>query len=255
MQDMQIYHPPLEIFPALGITGPVVMMLLSALLTFLCLSHLARRSDPVPQGFTANLLDAMYGFVRETIVVGFGGESMRPWTGFASALFFFILFCNLLGLVPLAPIFSTPTALPAVVIALAAMVFILTLWLNIKHHGPIGFLRKFIPAGIPIAAAPLMFIIELVGFVVKPASLAIRLCANMNAGHMVIAVFVAASKGFWFAPTSHWLTTTLSKAGTILPLLATTLMTGFEIFICFIQAMIFTILAIIYISDAIAEHH
>lgn len=255
MQDLQIYHPPLEIFPALGITGPVLMMLLSALLTFLCFQYLVRKSTPVPSGFLANLIDGMHGFVRDTIVVGFGGESMLPWTGFASALFFFVLFCNLLGLVPLAPIFSTPTALPAVVIGLAGMIFVLVLVLNIRHHGLFGFLKKFVPPGVPVAVAPLMFLIELVSFFIKPASLAVRLCANMNAGHMVLGVFVAATKGFWFAETSNWILSVLTKTGALLPLLVTSLMTGFEIFIAFIQAMIFTILAVVYISEAISAHH
>jgi F-type H+-transporting ATPase subunit a len=231
------------------------MMLLSGILTILCFQYLVRKSTPVPQGFVANLIDSVHGFVRDSIVVSFGGESMLPWTGFASALFFFILFCNLLGLVPLAPIFSTPTAIPAVVIGLAGMIFVLIIALNIKHNGVIGFIKKFVPPGIPIVMIPLMFIIEVASFLMKPTSLAIRLCANMNAGHMVIGVFVAATKGFWFAPTSNWIITTLAKTGAVLPLLAATLMTGFEIFIAFIQAMIFTILAVVYISEAVAANH
>jgi len=252
MQDFSPYHPPIAIeflgLSRLGITSTVLMLFLSAFLTWWLLFYLSRHSTPYPQGFLANLIDTLVGFVRETIVLGFGGKEMLPWTGFATTLFFFVLLTNLLGLIPFPPFVSTATALPAVVIGLAAVIFSLMIGLNIKHHGVAGFLHKFVPPGVPTFLVPLMFVIELVGFLARPASLAIRLCANMNAGHMVLGVFVAMTKDLWAVPL-------LLKVGAVLPIAAAAAMTGFEVFVGFIQAMVFTVLSVIYLSDAAAHHH
>jgi len=252
MQDLTIYHPPIAVeflgLGRLGITNTVLMLFLSAFLTWWLLFYLSRHSTPYPRGFLANLVDALVGFVRDTIVLGFGGKEMLPWTGFATGLFFFVLLTNLLGLIPLPPFVSTATALPAVVIGLAAVVFTLMLALNVRHHGLGGFLRKFVPPGVPAFLVPLMFLIELVGFLARPASLAIRLCANMNAGHMVLGVFIAMTKDLWAVPV-------LLKIGAVLPIAAAAAMTGFEIFVGFIQAMVFTVLSVIYLADAVASHH
>ncbi len=226
----------------LSITNEVLLVWAAALLTLVLLGCAFRRRGCLPRGAYQNAFEALAVFVeREIAQEGIGAEGRR-WTPFLLTLFFFILCANLLGIVPLPSHVKAATANFGVPAALAAIVFGTTLGLNLRRHGLRGFLRKFLPSGLPLPVALLIMPIELVSWLAKPVSLAIRLFANMMAGHTLILIFIAlAMEAAWFlAP---------------LPLAGAVLMSVFELFVCLIQAFIFTMLAGMYIKDALDAAH
>lgn len=222
----------------ISITNEVVLVWLAALVTFLVLIPVCRRRDAVAHGFYQNLMEGLIELVdREVVREGLGAAG-RLWAPFLLTTFFFILFCNLLGMVPVPSLFEAVTSNINVTAALALVVFVLTLGLTIRRRGLRGFIRGFLPAGVPWWLAPLMVPIEVLSWLARPLSLAVRLFANMMAGHALIFVFIGLAMG------SAWLLKPV-------PLLGAIVMYAFELFVAFIQAFIFTMLAGLYIKDAI----
>jgi F-type H+-transporting ATPase subunit a len=187
-----------------------------------------------------NLFEALAEFIDRQVVQGSMGDAGRHWASLLLTLFFFILFGNLLGLVPLPTHFKPATANLNVTAALASIVFTVVLALNLRRHGLLGFLKKFVPPGLPWGVALLVAPVEVLSWLAKPVSLAIRLFANMMAGHALIFVFVAMEM------SAAWLLVPFPVVGAVI-------MNCFEIFVCFIQAFVFTLLAGIYIRDAMEE--
>jgi F-type H+-transporting ATPase subunit a len=206
----------------------------------LVLSILAtRRSRLVPSGLQ-NLMESIILFLRNNLVLGTMGVEGLPWFPFVATLFLFILTCNLLGLIPGS---FTATSNINVTAALAIMVFLAVQVIGMGKHGLIGYLKGFIPGGIPLWILPIMIPIEIISQFAKPFSLAIRLFANMLAGHGVILVFlflILSFKSYLFG---------------VLPLAGVVVMSAFEIFVAGIQAYIFAILAAMYIGAAIHIEH
>ena len=223
-----------------SITNEVVLIWLAALVTFVVVLA-ARRRGPVAHGFFSNMFEALTEIVEKEIVQGALGKQGSGWAPFLLSLFFFILFSNLLGMLPLPNHTKAMTSSLSVTAGLALMVFCITIVVSIHKHGLLGFLRKFIPRGIHPAVAVLVFPIEVISWIAKPASLAIRLFANMLAGHALILVFIGllVSAPWFMRP---------------LPLVGAIAMSCFELFICFIQALVFTMLTGIYIREALEEH-
>ena len=155
-------------------------------------------------------------------------------------VFFFILSCNLLGLLPYA---ATATGNVNVTAALALLTFALTIGAGVRHNGLFGFFKSLIPQGLPAWLLPIMIPVELVSMFSRPFALCIRLFANMIAGHMIILVFlgiIILLKALWLAPFS------VAFAAAIYLL---------EIFIAFVQAFIFTLLSTLFISMAAHPQH
>jgi F-type H+-transporting ATPase subunit a len=125
--------------------------------------------------------------------------------------------------------------------AFAIIVFVTTIVVNIRTHGLFGFLKKFSPSGLPLVVKVLAVPIEVISWLARPLSLAIRLCANMMAGHALILIFLG------MAGSAMWLLKPLPYAGAII-------MSAFELFVSFVQAFIFTLLAGMYIKDALDAH-
>ncbi len=219
-------------------------------------------------GRFANLVEALVDFARENIVESFLGEHAKKWFGFFATLFFFILFANLLGKLP-GPVFGnpqsvieqnphfwleSPTGNINVTAALAIMVFLVAQVVGLAKMGSIGyFKKKFIMPGAPlilqIVAIPIMFLVLLA----EPFSLAVRLFANMTAGHKVIVTFMVADMvgGLWLAQTAPvWV-----KPLTVLPFALSVALLAFEFVIAFIQAFIFALLSALYLSESLEEHH
>jgi len=225
----------------LSITNEVVLLWTAAAVTFVLLSLACRRGALVPSGFFQNFFDALIEMIDKVVVREGIGVHAAAWSPFLVTLFFFVLFCNLLGLVPLPNYFKAVTSSLSVTAGLALLVFVLTTVLAVRRHGWAGFLKKFFPSGLPWWVAFLIVPVEIVSWLAKPLSLAIRLFANMLVGHALILVFVGlAAAGAWYL-----------KA---LPFAGAVVMSGFEIFISFIQAFIFTMLAGFYIREAIEDH-
>lgn len=226
----------------LSITNEVVLLWLAAAATFAVITLSCRRRGLVARGYFQNAFEAMVHFVdREVVCEGIGTEG-RAWAPLLFALFFFVLFANLLGMVPVPSHFKAATSNLTVTTALASIVFSVTVYVNLRRHGVGGFARKFIPTGVPRLVWVLVVPIEIISWLAKPVSLAVRLFANMMAGHALILIFIMlAAQAAWFL--------------SVLPLAGAVAMSGFELFVCFVQAFIFTMLAAFYIREALDPAH
>jgi F-type H+-transporting ATPase subunit a len=164
------------------------------------------------------------------------GSDGRKYFPFIFSLFMFFLMGNMLGLLPYSFTFTSHLA---VTFGMAMVVFIGTTVIAFAKHG-FKFFGFFLPHGTPIFVAPLLVPIEILSYFFRPISLALRLFANMTAGHTLLKVF----GGFVVA---------MGVAG-VVPLVAVVAVTGIEVIIAFLQAFVFTILTCIYLNDALHMH-
>ena len=166
------------------------------------------------------------------------GSKAKPYFPFVFSLFMFVLFCNMLGMLPYS---FTVTSHIIVTFALAAVIFVGVTIIGFVNHG-VRYLKLFIPSGVPVFLLPLIVIIEIISYLSRPVSLSVRLFANMMAGHTMLKVF----GGFVIS---------LGIIGGWLPLSFTVALTGLEILIAFLQAYVFAILTCIYLNDALNLNH
>jgi F-type H+-transporting ATPase subunit a len=159
-------------------------------------------------------------------------------------LFLFILFANMLGLLPMA---FTTTSHIAVTAVLAMLVFLTVTIVGFVRHGA-GFLSLFWVSSAPLPLRPVLALIEVISYFVRPVSHSIRLAGNMMAGHAVVKVFAA------FAPMII-LSTGIGLLVTPLSILAIATIYALELLVAFIQAYVFTILTCVYLKDALHPHH
>jgi F-type H+-transporting ATPase subunit a len=165
-------------------------------------------------------------------------ENARTYFPFVLTLFTFILFCNVLGLIPYS---FTVTSHIVVTLALALVVFIVATIIGFIRNG-FGYLKLFVPSGVPALLLPLVVVIEIVSYFIRPMSLSIRLFANMMAGHMMLKVMA----GFvvMLGVTAGWL-----------PLIAMVGLYGLELLVAALQAYVFALLTCMYLSDAMHVDH
>jgi len=165
-------------------------------------------------------------------------ENARRYFPFVLTLFVFILFANVLGLVPYA---FTVTSHIIITLALALTVFIGATIIGFIRNGA-GYLKLFVPSGVPVLLLPLVVVIEIVSYFIRPMSLSIRLFANMMAGHMMLKVMA----GFvvMLGVTAGWL-----------PLAAMVGLMGLELLVAALQAYVFALLTCMYLSDAMQVDH
>ena len=203
---------------------------------------LAMRPAAIIPGRMQSLAEVMYEFVAEMIRDNVGKEG-RPYFPFIFTLFMFILFSNLLGLIPYS---YTTTSQIVVTFAMALFIFVAVTIIAIAKHG-FHFITFFIPPGAPKPLLPLIFVIEVISYFIRPVSLSVRLFANMLAGHTMLKVF--AGLAVMIASTGG-----VMVAGSILPLVAIVGLTGLEVLVACLQAYVFTILTCMYLNDAIHLH-
>jgi F-type H+-transporting ATPase subunit a len=238
----------------LRLTKFMVLEIVAAILLcilFIGLANRMRRANGA-KGLFWSLLEAMVVFIREQVArPAIGRHDADRFTPFLLTLFFFILACNLLGLLPW---LGSPTGAMATTGALALLSFGAVIWAGVSRLGPLGFLRAQVPhmdLPLPLAVLlkPMIFGIELLGLLIKHFVLAVRLLANMLAGHLVLAVivaFVAASFTSYASPT--WLGVTVASVGGALAI------SLLELFVAFLQAYIFAFLAALFIGMAVHPH-
>jgi F-type H+-transporting ATPase subunit a len=193
-----------------------------------------RRSALVP-GRLQSVAELSYEFIANMVRDNVGQEG-RKYFPFIFTLFMFVFFGNMLGMVPYSFTFTSHII---VTFAMAAVVFVGVTVIGFMKHG-IRFLGFLMPTGIPIYMAPLIIPIEVLSYFTRPVSLALRLFANMTAGHTMLKVFA----GFVF---------TLGVFG-VVPLALVAALTGLEVIIAFLQAYVFTILTCVYLNDALHMH-
>ena len=233
---------PLEVFGYdISFTNASLFMVLSVIVSSLFLYMGIKKSSLIPNRFQSSV-ELLYEFVSNMVKenVGTGGKKYFP---FIFSLFMFILFGNLLGMVPYSYTFTSQII---VTITLALIIFIgVTLIALIKHK--LKFFTFFFPSGVPIALAPLLIPIEIISYLMRPVSLSVRLFANMLAGHTMMKVFA----GLIIMMTSA---SGVLKAGAVLPLLAVIGLTGLEFLVAALQAYVFSILTCMYLHDALHLH-
>lgn len=213
----------------------VFMIVAVALVTLLMVFGMSRRA--LVPGRWQSAAELSYEFIASMVRdnVGDGGKQYFP---FIFSLFMFILLCNLLGMVPYS---FTPTSHIIVTLAMAVAVFIGVTVIGFAKHG-LGFLSIFAPAGVPTFMLLILIPIEIISYLIRPLTLAVRLFANMLAGHIMLKLFggfilLVGWFGFW------------------LPLGFIVALTGLEILVAFLQAYVFAILTCIYLNDAVNMHH
>jgi F-type H+-transporting ATPase subunit a len=183
-----------------------------------------------------SMAELSYEFIASMVRDNVGTEE-RKYFPFIFSLFMFILFANLIGLLPYSFTFTSHII---VTFAMAIMVFLGVTVIGIVRH-KLHFFSFFLPAGVPKIMAPILVPIEIVSYLSRPVSLSIRLFANMMAGHTMMKVFA----GFVIP---------LGILGGWAPLAVDVALTGFEFLVAFLQAYVFTILTCLYLNDAIHLH-
>jgi F-type H+-transporting ATPase subunit a len=237
--DQFIIKPLIDLPPLYGynvdFTNSSAVMVLATLSVIFFLTLGMRGRALIPSKLQS-VTELTYQFIASTVKDNCGNEG-RQYFPFIFTLFMFVLFCNLFGMIPYS---FTATSHIIVTFALSMVVFIGVILIALARHG-LHFFSFFLPAGTPWWMAPMMVIIELLSFVSRPVSLAIRLAANMMAGHIMLKIVA----GFVIM---------LGAVFGLLPLALLIIFTGFEIGIAVLHAYIFTVLTCVYLNDAIHLH-
>jgi F-type H+-transporting ATPase subunit a len=219
----------------ISFTNSALWMVLSISLATALLTLSMRNRSLVP-GRWQSVSELMYEFVSGMIKENVGKAGMAYFP-FIFTLFMFVLFGNMLGMLPYSFTFTSHLAVTG---ALALVVFIGVTIIGFMKHGT-HYLRMFFPHGAPLATAPILVPIEIISYLSRPFSLAVRLFANMTVGHILLKVM----GGFVIM---------MGAAGFLLPLPMTIGITILEFGIAFLQAYVFTILSCIYLNDALNMH-
>jgi len=233
------------------ITKFMILEVVVAILLIAIFIPLARRiaKGTAPKGRKWNFFETLLMFIRDEVArPSIGKKDADKFLPFLWTIFFFVLACNLVGMLPFS---GTATSALGTTGGLAAVTFCVTVGAGSKSLGILGFWKAQVPhMGLPIALAipliPLIFVIEVVGLFIKHVMLALRLLANMFGGHVVLAVlmsFIAltASSAVWWG---------------VMPatVLGCTAMNMLELFVAFLQAYIFTFLSALFIGAAVHPH-
>ena len=216
------------------ITNVTLWLALAALAVIAMMVYGTRRRAIVPSR-SQSVAEVIYGFIHNMVeeVVGHEGVKYFPYV---MTLFLFILFGNLLGLIPMS---FTNTAQLGVTVTLALLVFFGVTLLGLVRKGP-AFLAMFWVTSAPLALRPVLAIIEVISYFVRPVSHSIRLAGNLMAGHAVMKVFAGFASMAIISPVAVG---------------AVTAIYGLELLVAVVQAYVFTILTCVYLKDAVGEAH
>jgi F-type H+-transporting ATPase subunit a len=219
-----------------SLTNSSLFMIISAFLIILFFALGTRKLNIIP-GKIQILNELVFNFISK-MTNDIAGLDAKPYFSFILTLFLFILSLNMIGLFPYS---FTVTSQIIVTFALAIMIFIGVTIIGFIKNG-LGFLKIFVPSGIPVFLLPLIIVIEIISYLSRPISLSVRLFANILAGHTMLKVF----GGFVVALGIYvgWLPLSFSIA-----------LIALEILVAFLQAYVFAVLSCIYLNDALHMHH
>ncbi len=257
VQDAAVFELPLGIECRLPkilghqITKFMVLELVAAILMAIIFVPLSRRlsgGDP-PKGRFWNMFEAIVVFIRDSMVrPAIGRHDADRFLPLILTLFFFILFCNLLGLIPC---LGSPTASIGATGPLALVTFLVGMGAGMKRYGPVRFWIGLcppmeLPFFLQLLLVPLIWVLEVVGMLIRYSVLAVRLLANMFGGHLVLAIILAfipalAGSIWWYGITP-------------MVVLGATAISLLELFFAFLQAYIFAFLAALFIGMAVHQH-
>jgi F-type H+-transporting ATPase subunit a len=220
----------------LSFTNASLFMVISTSMILLFLFMGTKDKKIIPDKIQL-IAEMFYSFVSK-MISDTAGSKAKPYFPFIFSLFMFVLFCNMVGMLPYS---FTVTSHIIVTLILALFIFIAVTIIGFAKHG-FKYLSIFVPSGVPTVLLPLITIIEIISYLSRPVSLSVRLFANMMAGHTMLKVF----GGFVIS---------LGILGGWLPLSFSVALTGLEILVAFLQAYVFAILTCIYLNDALNLHH
>jgi F-type H+-transporting ATPase subunit a len=229
---------------AFGVNKVVLLMWISVALVLALFFVAGRKRALVPTG-AQNVAESTIEFVEDQIVLQTMGPDGLGYTPFLLTLFTFVLTCNIWGLIP--GVQMPVNARIALPVFMALVVYVIYHAAGVRHQGPIKYLKSimFLP-GVPWPMYILLTPIELVTkFITQPLSLAVRLFANMLAGHLLLVSFAVITQALVAS----------TIIGGALPLALLIFLSAFELLVAFLQAYIFTILAAVYIADAMHPAH
>jgi len=204
----------------------------------------AMRPAALVPGRSQSVAETAYGFIHGMVKDIAGDEGVKRFFPFVMTLFMFIFMANMLGMFPY---FFTPTSQIIITATMALMVFFTVIVVGFAKNG-LKFFKLFVPSGVPWYILPFVVLIEIISFFSRPLSHAVRLWANILAGHLVLKVFasfvpmMAAGGGVWIAASA-------------LPLVMTVALYALEFLVAFLQAYVFALLTCIYLNDALHPGH
>ena len=222
-------------------TNQALLMIIVALASSLFLVLAVKPNRLVPTR-GQSMAEMSYEFVANMLRSSAGNEGMKFFP-FVFTLFMFVLFANMIGLIPYS---FTVTSQLIITASLALLVFVIVVGYGFWRNG-LRFLNLFVPKGVPIYILPAIVIIEILSFLSRPISHSVRLFANMLAGHITLQVFagfIIMLAGFGIA---GWF-------GAVLPLILVIMLTALEFLVAFLQAYVFAILTCIYLNEALHLH-
>jgi F-type H+-transporting ATPase subunit a len=232
-----------------GTDGPfginkVVLLTWLAVIIVLAFFFAARKRQLVPSG-TQNFAEAIVEFIRNDIILQTMGSEGLYWTPFLLTLFSFIFVCNIFEIIPV--IQMPVTARMAIPFFMTMLVYFIYHFIGLKHQGVGGYFKSMLfPPGVPKALYILVSPIEFITyFFTRPLSLAVRLFANLLAGHLLLVTFSILTAALFSA----------TYIGAIVPGSLLVALYGFEVLVAVLQAFIFTILTAVYIGGAMHPEH
>ncbi len=209
-------------------------MLLAASLPLVMMFFLLKKRETLPH--LRQSFGEMFLFLIQNIMDDAAGPKSKPFLPFICAVFFFVFMGNFLGLFPYAFTFTSQVIINFALAFLVLTVITVTGFILQGRQ----FLHVFFPRGVSLYVAPLLVPVEMISYMTKPLSLAIRLFANMVAGHSMVKIFA-------------YFSIMLGVFG-IFPLLVNVVLLGFELLVAFLQAYVFSMLSCIYLHDALEAH-
>jgi F-type H+-transporting ATPase subunit a len=238
-----------NLIPMTSVGGHDIAFTNSALVMFIIVGAVsalligATMRQAVVPGRLQSIAELSYEFIADTLRSSAGNEGMKFFP-FVFTLFMFVLFANLIGIIPYS---FTVTSQLIVTVTLALLVFFIVVGYGFWKNG-LHFLRLFAPTGMPKLMLPVIVPIELLSFLSRPISHSVRLFGNMLAGHITLQVFA----GFIIMLSGAGI---LGWFGAVLPFTMVVMLTALELLVAVVQAYVFVILTCIYLNDAVHPGH
>jgi F-type H+-transporting ATPase subunit a len=245
--------PPIPV-PVLGaidlsITNSVMFMLIAAGL--LCLLFVSAAKRELVPGRMQAMVEMLYGMVDNVLTGGIIGDRGRPFLPIVFTLFMLIAVLNLLGLTPGG---FTVTSQLAITATLAVMTFLIVVVVGFARNG-LGFFKLFWPAGMHPAMSAFLMVIELISFLIRPFTLALRLFGNMLGGHVVVYIFAAFVVNLAIFGLNGFGLNTLGLLGSGLSFIMVLALTALDLVIAVIQAFVWAALTCVYLNEVVNLDH
>lgn len=241
-------HPVKMGITEIGLSTYMVFFIIAVVLTFALVFWAKSKMALVPKGRAINAFEALVEFVKNNIVGGIIHHNSAKYVPFVATVFVFVLVNNVLGLIP----GSKPgTGTISGTFAIAMVVFVYFTAVGIKEKGVGGYFIGLVPAGLPKPIVPLVWAIEFVSMLMRPITQALRLFANMYAGHIILGIFATLTGLFAQALMNGSILTSLASPIWLVILIA---IYALEIMVAAIQAYVFALLTAVYIDSATSSH-